>query len=48
MTWKEAFKEVKKDMDLKLPDGSRIELMYPTIILCVVVIIAIVVFLLTK
>lgn len=39
MTWKEAFKEAKKDMDLKLPDGSRIELIYPAIIMVVFVIV---------
>jgi len=39
MNWKEAFKEVKEDMDLYLPDGSRIELIYPTIIMIVFVIV---------
>lgn len=33
MTWKEAFKEVKEEMDIVLPDGSRIEIIYPAIIM---------------
>lgn len=45
MNWKEAFKEIKEDMDLYLPDGSRIELIYPAIIMAVF---AIVVLLLTQ
>jgi len=45
MTWKEAFKEAKEDMDLYLPDGSRIELIYPVMIIAVF---AIVVLLLTQ
>lgn len=32
MTWKEFFKELKEDTDLYLPDGSRIELIYPAMI----------------
>ena len=34
MTWKEAFKEVKEESDLVLPDGSRIEILYFALIIC--------------
>lgn len=43
MTWREAFKEVKEDMDVPLPDGSRIELIYPTMIICVFVIVLLII-----
>jgi hypothetical protein len=39
MTWKEAWKEVKEDTDVVLPDGSRIELIYPALIIALFVII---------
>ena len=32
MNWKQEFKELKEDTDLYLPDGSRIELLYPALI----------------
>jgi hypothetical protein len=40
MTWKEAFKEVKEDMDLNLPDGSKVELLYPTMIFAIIAIVS--------
>jgi hypothetical protein len=39
MTWKEAWKEVKEDTDVVLPDGSRIELIYPALIMALFAII---------
>ena len=33
MTWKEAWKEVKGDCDINLPDGSKLELIYPALII---------------
>jgi len=32
MTWKEAFISAKEDTDVHLPDGSRIEILFPAFI----------------
>jgi hypothetical protein len=44
MKWKQAFKEVKEDMDLNLPDGSKVELLYPTIIFAIIAIISLLIY----